>query len=89
MVGANCGTTLENMQKILIEYREAAPQIPLWVKPNAGLPRLTDGKTIYDVTPAQMAEFAQGAVQLGGRVIGGCCGSTPQHIAAIAAALKK
>lgn len=88
MIGANCGTTLENMQKIVTEYGEATLRIPLWVKPNAGMPRLTDGKTVYDVTTAQMAEFAKGAVHLGGRVIGGCCGSTPEHIAAIAEAVK-
>ena len=88
MIGANCGTTLENLLKILGEYGVAAPGFPLWAKPNAGLPRLEQGQTVYEVLPAEMAEFARRAVQLGARVVGGCCGSTPEHIAAIAEAIK-
>ncbi len=88
MIGANCGTTLENMQKILEEYRAGASDIPLWVKPNAGMPRLVEGNTVYDVTPAEMGNFARRAIELGAAVIGGCCGSTPEHIAAIADAAK-
>jgi 5-methyltetrahydrofolate--homocysteine methyltransferase len=87
LVGANCGTSLENMEKIASQYAEAAPGFPLWVKPNAGLPRLEDGVTVYDVTPDQMADHARRFVSLGVRVVGGCCGSTPAHIAAIAKAV--
>lgn len=85
LVGANCGTTLENMEKVAQEYAAAEPGFPLWIKPNAGLPRLEDGITLFDVTPAQMAGFAGRFTALGARVVGGCCGSTPEHIAAIAA----
>jgi 5-methyltetrahydrofolate--homocysteine methyltransferase len=88
MIGANCGTTLENMQKILGEYGAAAPEFPLWAKPNAGLPRLESGQTVYDVSPAQMAEFTRRAAKLGACVVGGCCGSTPEHIAAMAEAVR-
>jgi 5-methyltetrahydrofolate--homocysteine methyltransferase len=88
MIGANCGTTLENMEKILGEYAAAAPGFPLWAKPNAGLPRVDDGQTVYDVSPSQMAEFGRRAVQLGACVIGGCCGSSPEHVAAMAEAVK-
>ncbi len=83
MVGANCGTSLENMEKITQEYAAAEPGFPLWIKPNAGLPRLVDGKTVYDVLPVQMGEFAKRVASLGARVVGGCCGNTPEHIAAI------
>jgi 5-methyltetrahydrofolate--homocysteine methyltransferase len=84
LVGANCGTTLENMEKVVQEYTAAEPGFPLWIKPNAGLPH-TDGETtVFDVTPDQMAGFAQKYVALGARIVGGCCGSTPEHIAAIA-----
>ena len=88
MVGANCGTTLENMEKIQQEYASVEPGFPLWAKPNAGLPRLVEGVTTFDVTPQQMAEYAVKYVKLGARVVGGCCGNMPEHIAAIAKAVK-
>ena len=88
MVGANCGTTLENMEKIQQEYAVLEPGFPLWAKPNAGLPHLVEGETIFDVTPAQMAEYAVKYVGLGAHVVGGCCGNMPEHIAAIAKAVK-
>jgi 5-methyltetrahydrofolate--homocysteine methyltransferase len=88
MIGANCGTTLENMEKIQQEYAVTEPGFPLWAKPNAGLPHLLDGVTTYDITPQQMAEYAVKYVALGARVVGGCCGNLPGHIAAIAKAVK-
>ncbi len=88
MVGANCGTTLENMETIIGEYAAAAPGFPLWAKPNAGMPRLESGQTLYDVTPNEMASFARRYFELGARVMGGCCGSTPRHVEAIARELK-
>lgn len=88
MIGANCGTTLENMEATQKEYATAGLGFPLWAKPNAGLPRTDGVTTTYDVTPAQMAEYAKKYVAIGARVVGGCCGSTPEHIAAIAKAVK-
>jgi 5-methyltetrahydrofolate--homocysteine methyltransferase len=88
MIGANCGTTLENMEKIQQEYAATGPGFALWAKPNAGLPHLVDGVTTFDVTPEQMAEYAVKYVALGARVVGGCCGNMPEHIAAIAKAVK-
>lgn len=88
LVGANCGTSLENMEKVAQEYAAAEPGFPLWVKPNAGLPRMADGNTVYDVLPGQMGEFAKKYATLGARVVGGCCGNTPEHIAAIAKAFE-
>ena len=88
MVGANCGTTLENMEAIQKEYAATGTGFPLWAKPNAGLPRTDGVTTTYDVTPEQMAEYAMKFVSIGARVVGGCCGSTPGHIAAIAKAVK-
>lgn len=91
LVGANCGTTLENMEKIITEYAETAPGFPLWAKPNAGLPRM-DVETetaVYDLTPEEMGAYARKYIALGARVVGGCCGSTPEHVAAIASVVKK
>jgi 5-methyltetrahydrofolate--homocysteine methyltransferase len=90
LVGANCGTTLENMEKVIADYAETAPDFPLWAKPNAGLPRM-DAETnvaVYDVTPEQMGEYAKKYIALGARVVGGCCGSTPEHVAGIVKAVK-
>jgi 5-methyltetrahydrofolate--homocysteine methyltransferase len=88
-VGANCGTTLENMEKILQEYAATAPGFPIWAKPNAGLPRMDENNNaIYDVTPAQMGAAALRNIAAGARIVGGCCGSTPEHVAGIASAVK-
>jgi 5-methyltetrahydrofolate--homocysteine methyltransferase len=90
MVGANCGTTLENMELVVKEYADAMPNFPLWVKPNAGIPRM-DIETeqgVYDMTPEDMANFSKKYVALGARVVGGCCGNTPEHVAAIVQAVK-
>jgi 5-methyltetrahydrofolate--homocysteine methyltransferase len=90
MIGANCGTTLENMETIVREYVATLPNVPLWVKPNAGVPHM-DIQTeqgVYDMTPQDMAAYARKYVDLGARVVGGCCGSTPGHVAAIAQAVK-
>jgi len=90
LVGANCGTTLENMEAVVKEYAATKPNFPLWVKPNAGVPHM-DIETeqgVYDMTPEDMANYAKKYVELGTRVVGGCCGNTPEHIAAIAKAVK-
>lgn len=87
MIGVNCGTTLENARAIVLEYAAAAPGFPIWVKPNAGLPRMEGAATVYDVTPDGMGEFARSMTDLGARVVGGCCGSTPAHVRAIAQAV--
>ena len=88
MIGANCGTSLENMEKVQQEYAATGAGFPLWAKPNAGLPRLVEAVTVFDVTPQQMADYALKYVALGARVVGGCCGNMPEHIAAIAQAVK-
>ena len=90
LVGANCGTTLENMESVIKEYAATVPSFPLWVKPNAGVPHM-DIETeqgVYDMGPEDMAAFSKKYVELGARVVGGCCGNTPEHIAAIVKAVK-
>jgi 5-methyltetrahydrofolate--homocysteine methyltransferase len=90
LVGANCGTTLENMELIVKEYADTVPNFPIWAKPNAGIPHMdieTD-QSVYDMGPEDMAAFAKKYIALGAKVVGGCCGSTPEHVAAIAKAVK-
>jgi 5-methyltetrahydrofolate--homocysteine methyltransferase len=90
LVGANCGTTLENMEAVVKEYATTIPNFPLWVKPNAGVPHM-DIETeqgVYDMGPEDMAAYAKKYVALGAKVVGGCCGNTPEHVAAIVKAVK-
>ena len=87
--GGNCGKTLEDMEAVIQQMREAVPEAVLVAKPNAGLPRLVDDQTVYDTSPEEMADFARRFVALGVKIVGGCCGSTPVHLAAIAAAVRQ
>jgi 5-methyltetrahydrofolate--homocysteine methyltransferase len=86
-IGGNCGKTLDDMEEVLRQMGKAVPEATLMAKPNAGLPRLVDGQAVYDVAPQVMAEYALRYAELGAKIIGGCCGSTPAHIKAMAAAL--
>ena len=89
VMGANCGRTLTETLTAVLKMREAVPDAVLMAKPNAGLPHVEGGDLVYDVTPDVMAEYARKFVEEAGvKIFGGCCGSTPEHIAAIAAALK-
>jgi methionine synthase I (cobalamin-dependent) len=87
-VGANCGRTLDETLEAIRRMRQAVPQATLMAKPNAGLPRMGGAEVVYDVTPEVMAEYAGRFAALGVKIFGGCCGSTPAHIAAIAKALR-
>lgn len=88
-VGANCG---DGPAAILaaLQGMQGATTLPLIAQANAGIPRAEgEGQTVWDVTPEQLAEHARAFQSLGARIIGGCCGTTPAHIAAIAQALRK
>ncbi|HQE93002.1 MAG TPA: homocysteine S-methyltransferase family protein [Anaerolineae bacterium] len=90
VVGANCGRTLSETLDAVLKMRAAVPEAVLMAKPNAGLPHAAGGELVYDVTPAIMAEYAQRFVaEAGVKIFGGCCGSTPDHIRAVAAVLKR
>jgi 5-methyltetrahydrofolate--homocysteine methyltransferase len=86
-LGANCGTGPEEVEQVLEQMKEAVPDAFLVAKANAGVPRLVKGRTEYNATPELMAEYAGRFAQMGVTIIGACCGSTPEHIAAMARAL--
>jgi 5-methyltetrahydrofolate--homocysteine methyltransferase len=86
-IGANCGKSLADTDLIVGELVAAAGELPLWVKPNAGVPRMVLDAVVYDAGPSDLAAHVAGYVARGARIVGGCCGSTPEHIAAIAASL--
>ena len=84
-VGANCGAGMENMIEIIAAIRPAT-SLPVWAKPNAGLPELVHGKTVFKQTPADMAAQFPALREAGANIIGGCCGTTPEHIRLFVAA---
>ena len=86
-LGINCGMGPEQMLPILKEIKKYT-SLPIIVKPNAGLPKQKDGNTYYDVVPEQFAKALCEIVKNGACVIGGCCGTTPQHIRAMVDACK-
>jgi 5-methyltetrahydrofolate--homocysteine methyltransferase len=86
VVGANCGNGIEGMVAVVAELARHAA-VPVAVRPNAGLPRLVDGALSWPENPAFFAAHAPALVAAGARLIGGCCGTTPEHVSALRAAL--
>lgn len=86
IVGANCGTelSLDDYVALTAELVAHAAGRPVIVQPNAGSPRLVDGKICYDESAAQFTAVVPRLLAAGARIVGGCCGSTPEHIAAMA-----
>ncbi|MEA3403461.1 MAG: homocysteine S-methyltransferase family protein [Armatimonadota bacterium] len=82
IVGSNCGHGIENIIEVARLMRPAT-DLPLWCKPNAGMPRLVEGRTVFDETPQEMASHFSELVEAGAQIIGGCCGTTPDHIRAL------
>jgi len=88
VIGANCGNGPAEIERILTEMTQAKPEgVMLMAKSNAGMPRWKEDRITYGGTPEVMADYARTMARLGVAVIGGCCGSTPEHIAAMRAAL--
>jgi 5-methyltetrahydrofolate--homocysteine methyltransferase len=86
-LGANCGRSLEDTATIVAEFRAAAPQTPLWIKPNAGVPQVVGGEVHYPEDPESFSTKVAGFAGDGVKIVGGCCGSTPEHLAALSRAL--
>jgi 5-methyltetrahydrofolate--homocysteine methyltransferase len=87
-VGANCGKSLADTDAIVDELLAVSDGLPLWVKPNAGVPRIVGDEVVYDAGPDDMAERLAAYTARGVKVVGGCCGTTPEHLAAIASAVR-
>jgi 5-methyltetrahydrofolate--homocysteine methyltransferase len=88
-VGANCGNGMERMVAIVREIRAASAAVPVVVHANAGAPVNAGGKDVFPETPEQTASFVPALIEAGATVVGGCCGTTPEHIRAIARAVGK
>ncbi len=86
--GANCGVGASDLLRSVLGFAAADPKLPLIAKGNAGIPKYVDGAITYDGTPELMARYAVLARDCGADIIGGCCGTTPTHLAAMKAALE-
>ncbi len=80
LVGANCGNGIAGMVGIVEEIRKADPVVPVLVHANAGMPLYRDGETFFPESPEEMAALVKEIVRAGANVVGGCCGTTPEHI---------
>ena len=87
VLGTNCGNGIEQIVEIIAEFRQYTDKY-LIAHPNAGLPRLVNGETVFDQTPNDMARHVPGLIKAGANIIGGCCGTGPHHIKAIAQQIK-
>lgn len=83
IIGTNCGNGIERMIEIVKAMRAVAPDTPILVHANAGLPKNVNGVDIFPETPEDMARQVGGLVEAGANIIGGCCGTTPAHIQAM------
>lgn len=86
VIGSNCGLGVDGLFEVLRAMRKVT-SLPLISQANAGLPILVEGKTVFPGTPEEMTAYHDRMVELGVRIIGGCCGTTPKHIRAIREAL--
>lgn len=83
IVGSNCGNGIEDMIGIVKAIRKTDNKIPVMIQANAGTPMLIDGETVFRESPEMMASFIPELIKAGANIIGGCCGTTPEHIRAI------
>jgi methionine synthase I (cobalamin-dependent)/5,10-methylenetetrahydrofolate reductase len=88
VLGVNCSGGPAQLLRLLGQMRTAVPDYPLWVKPNAGWPEQVGGRIMYPADPEYFGEYAISFREAGAKIVGGCCGTTPQHIAAMQKALE-
>lgn len=82
IIGCNCGIGIDNYIQVAAKMR-AVTDRPIWVKANAGLPEIEGDKIVYRMTPTEFAQKAQQLVTAGANIVGGCCGTSPEFIAAL------
>jgi 5-methyltetrahydrofolate--homocysteine methyltransferase len=82
-VGANCGAGPESFPAICRRLKESSG-LPVWIKPNAGLPALADGRAVYTMGPESFSSYLPALIAAGASFVGGCCGTGPDFIRALA-----
>jgi 5-methyltetrahydrofolate--homocysteine methyltransferase len=89
VIGANCGDLDPSQMAVVVSILKSATKLPILAQPNAGRPKLIGNKTVYGMAPSQFAEGIAECLRAGARLVGGCCGTSPEHIHAVADMLKK
>jgi len=88
-VGANCGDLAPSQMAVVVSLLKAVMSLPILAQPNAGKPKLIGEQTVFEMAPAPFAAGIAECLQAGAQLVGGCCGTTPEHIAAVAAMLRE
>lgn len=88
-VGANCGDLAPSQMAVVVSLLKAATPLPILAQPNAGKPKLIGEQTVFEMAPAPFAAGIAECVRAGAQLVGGCCGTTPEHLAAVAAMLRE
>ena len=88
-IGANCGSLDPAQMAVVTSEIRSATTLPILAQPNAGKPKLVEDKTVFDMAPAQFAEGIATCRRAGAKLVGGCCGTTPEHIRAVADRLER
>ena len=89
IIGTNCGHGMKDMEGIVEEIRNTDAEIPILVHANAGIPEYRDGATVYPESPDDMARLIRPVLRAGATIVGGCCGTTPEHISKIKEEVEK
>jgi 5-methyltetrahydrofolate--homocysteine methyltransferase len=89
VIGANCGELAPAQMAVVVSILKSATTVPILAQPNAGKPKLVGDKTVFDMEPETFALGINECLQAGARLVGGCCGTTPDHIRAVAALLNR
>jgi 5-methyltetrahydrofolate--homocysteine methyltransferase len=89
IIGANCGSGYKDMIDIVKKIKEISSEIPIIIQANAGLPIIENGNLIYSETTEIIKEIIPEIIQAGADIIGGCCGTTPDHIKVISEIVNK
>jgi len=88
-VGANCGDLDPVQMAVIVAIMKQAVSAPILAQPNAGHPRLVNGKTVFNMSPEEFARGIEACIQSGANLVGGCCGTTPAHIQRVAELLNR
>jgi len=89
VIGANCGDLDPAQMAVVVSVLHSATSLPILAQPNAGKPKLVGNETVFEMAPAPFAEGIAKCLDAGARLVGGCCGTTPEHIHAVASLLNE
>jgi len=89
VIGANCGDLDPTQMAVVVSFLKSATTLPVLAQPNAGRPKLVEGKTVFEMAPAPFAAGIAECLGAGARLVGGCCGTSPEHIRAVTDVLKQ